>query len=51
MIPYSIRGASEETGIRPRSLRRWEAMGLIAPDWIEMGAGRMRIYFEAEIDL
>ncbi len=51
MIVNGINSVSEETGIHPSSLRRWEAMGLIAPGRVDFGSTWVRIYCEADIAL
>ncbi len=50
MIIYTINAVSEETGIHPSSLRRWETMGFIAPGRIDFGRHWIRIYQDWEID-
>jgi DNA-binding transcriptional MerR regulator len=48
---YGISAVAKETGIHESSLRRWEQMGLISPERVDMGQTSVRIYTEDELDL
>ena len=51
MVISGINSVSKEIGIHPSSLRRWEAMGLIAPGRVDFGETWVRIYSEEDIAL
>ena len=46
-----INAVSKTTGIHPSSLRRWEDMGLISPQRIDMGSISQRVFTPEDIDL
>ena len=46
-----INAVSKATGIHPSSLRRWEELGLISPQRIEMGSISQRVFTPEDIDL
>jgi MerR family transcriptional regulator/heat shock protein HspR len=47
---YGITAVSRETGIHESSLRRWEEMGLISPDRIDLVRTSVRVYTEEEVE-
>ncbi len=47
---YGITAVSRETGIHESSLRRWEEMGLISPDRIDLGTTSVRVYTQEEVE-
>jgi hypothetical protein len=51
MILNGINEVSKETGIHPSSLRRWEAMGFIAPGRISFGETWVRVYSDEDVEL
>jgi hypothetical protein len=51
MIFNGINEVSKETGIHPSSLRRWEALGLIAPSRIFFGETAVRIYCDEDVEM
>jgi len=51
MILHGINDVSNETGIHPPSLRRWESIGLIAPGRIVFGKTWMRVYLDEDVEL
>jgi hypothetical protein len=51
MIYNGIKVVSEETGIHPSTLRRWETLGLIVPGRIYFGETMVRIYTDEELGL
>ncbi len=48
---HGINAVSKATGIHPSSLRRWEDMGLISPQRIDMGSISQRVFTPEDIDL
>jgi DNA-binding transcriptional MerR regulator len=51
MIYNGIKVVSEETGIHPSTLRRWETLGLIVPGRIYLGDTMVRIYTDEELEM
>jgi len=51
MILNGINEVSKETGIHPSSLRRWEALGFIAPGRISFGETWVRVYSDEDVEL
>jgi hypothetical protein len=51
MILNGISEVSKETGIHPSSLRRWEALGFMAPGRISFGETWVRVYTDEEVEL
>ncbi len=51
MILNGINEVSKETGIHPSSLRRWEALGFIAPGRISFGETWVRVYSDQDVEL
>jgi hypothetical protein len=51
MILNGINEVSEETGIHPSSLRRWEALGFIAPGRVSFGETLVRVYSDEDVEL
>jgi DNA-binding transcriptional MerR regulator len=48
---YGITAVSRQTGIHEASLRRWESLGLLKTERIELGSSRVRVYTPDDIDL
>jgi MerR family transcriptional regulator, heat shock protein HspR len=51
MESYSISVVSKETGVHQSSLRRWEDIGLITPERIEVGRTTVRVFSAQDVDL
>jgi len=51
MVLNGINEVSKETGIHPSSLRRWEALGFIAPGRVSFGETWVRVYSNEEVEL
>jgi DNA-binding transcriptional MerR regulator len=51
MILNGINAVSQETGIHPSSLRRWESLGLIEVGRLDFGETWVRIYSDEEMEL
>jgi len=51
MVLNGINEVSKETGVHPSSLRRWEALGFIAPGRISFGETWVRVYSDEDVEL